>query len=131
MFEACAYWAPLLHLLLYRLGWSRPDLGVRQWFDDGKPTDDETLALLSARWDADGQLDSFAQWLWVNWMSFPVPLRNVPGVEACPRLQIHYTVLERLRGRRTPRVLRGTVSDAEPPATSRIVLRSASRRWRP
>ncbi len=104
VFEACAYWAPLLHLLLYRVGWSRPDLGVRQWFDDGKPTDDETLALLSALWDADGQLDWFAQWLWVNWTSFPVPLRNVPGAEACPRLQIHYTVLERLRGRRTPRV---------------------------
>lgn len=58
-----AYWAPILPLLLCSLGWSRPDLGLRWWYDAGKPTDDPTLALLAAVWDADGRLDAFAAWL--------------------------------------------------------------------
>lgn len=97
VFKASAYWEPLLQLLVYRLGWSRPDLGMRHWFAEGKPTEDPTLALVSALWDADGQLDWFAYWLWANWTSFLAPLRNVPGAESCPRLQMDYTMLGRLR----------------------------------
>ena len=63
---ALAYWSSLLHLLVYGFGWSRPDRGLKWWFDAGKPTDDLKLELLSDVWDADGQLEWFAAWLWTN-----------------------------------------------------------------
>lgn len=63
---ALAYWSSLLHLLVYAFGWSRPDRGLRWWYDAGKPTNDLGLALLSEVWDADGQLDWFAAWLWTT-----------------------------------------------------------------
>ena len=63
---ALAYWSSLLHLLVYGFGWSRPDRGLRWWYDAGRPTDDPKLALLSEIWDADGQLDWFAAWLWTD-----------------------------------------------------------------
>ncbi len=63
---ALAYWSSLLHLLVYGFGWSRPDRGLRWWYDAGKPTDDVQLALLSEVWDADRQLDWFAAWLWTS-----------------------------------------------------------------
>lgn len=63
VFAAAAYWDPLVHLLLYRLGWARPDLGMEWWHRAGKPTDDPTLALVAAIWDADGYLDWFVAWV--------------------------------------------------------------------
>lgn len=63
---ALAYWGSLLHLLVYAFGWSRPDRGLRWWYDAGKPTNDLRLALLSEVWDDDGQLDWFASWLWTT-----------------------------------------------------------------
>lgn len=63
---ALAYWSSLLHLLVYGFGWSRPDRGLRWWYDAGRPTDDPKLALLSEIWDADDQLDWFAAWLWTD-----------------------------------------------------------------
>ena len=63
---ALAYWSSLLHLLVYGFGWRRPDRGLKWWFDAGKPTDDLKLALLSDVWDADGQLEWFAAWLWTS-----------------------------------------------------------------
>lgn len=60
------YWGPLLHLLIYSFGWSRPDLGLRWWYDADKPTNDDRLRLLADVWDADGQLDWFAAWLWTS-----------------------------------------------------------------
>jgi hypothetical protein len=59
-----AYWSSLLHLLVYGLGWVRPDRGLRWWYDSGKPVADRTLQLISQVWGADGQLDWFAAWLW-------------------------------------------------------------------
>ncbi|MDQ6613318.1 MAG: hypothetical protein M3083_00745 [Actinomycetota bacterium] len=61
---AIGYWAALLHMLVFSLGWARPDRGLRWWYDAGKPTDDERLRLLRDVWDADGRLDWFAAWLW-------------------------------------------------------------------
>ena len=61
---ACAYWTPLVHLLSYSFGWSRPDRGLRWWYDAGKPTDDIRLALMREVWDRDGMLDWFAAFLW-------------------------------------------------------------------
>jgi len=56
------YWAPLHHLLIYRLGWSRPDRGLRWWYDNGKPTKDPTLAFLAEVWDRDQTLDRYLAW---------------------------------------------------------------------
>jgi hypothetical protein len=58
------YWAALLHMLFFSLGWARPDRGLRWWYDAGRPTDDDRLRLLHSIWDTDGQLDWFAAWLW-------------------------------------------------------------------
>ena len=63
---AHAYWGSLLHLLIYGFGWTRPDCGLRWWYDAGKPSNDPKLSLLRQVWDADGQLDWFAAWLWVG-----------------------------------------------------------------
>jgi hypothetical protein len=56
------YWTPLHHLLLYRLGWSRPDRGLRWWYDNGKPTEDPTLAFVAEVWDRDQTLDRYLAW---------------------------------------------------------------------
>jgi hypothetical protein len=56
------YWAPLHHLLLYRLGWSRPDRGLRWWYDSGKPTEDPALGLVAEVWDRDQTLDRYLAW---------------------------------------------------------------------
>ncbi len=61
-----AYWCSLLHLLVYGFGWSHPGRGLRWWYDAGKPVDEPKLALLSEVWDADGQLEWFAAWLWTT-----------------------------------------------------------------
>ena len=65
---ALAYWSSLLHLLVYSFGWSRPDRGLRWWYDAGKPTPDLRLQLISQVWDRDGQLDLLAAWLWTTAM---------------------------------------------------------------
>lgn len=61
--QSLGYWAALQYLLLYRLGWARPDQGLRWWYDQGKPLDDPTLAFISEVWDTDGHLDSYLAWL--------------------------------------------------------------------
>lgn len=66
-----AYWSALLHLMIYGFGWVRPDAGLRWWYEAGKPVTDYRLQLMSQIWDADGQLDWFAAWLWT-----PHPILN-------------------------------------------------------
>ncbi len=41
MHVGLGYWTPLLHVLLYSLGWAHPDHGLRWWYDAGKPTEDD------------------------------------------------------------------------------------------
>ena len=67
---SCGYWSGLLHMLLYSLGWARPDRGLWWWYQSGKPTDDLRLQLLAEVFDFDGQLDWFAAWLWDSPQSF-------------------------------------------------------------
>ncbi len=62
-YAAIAYWAPLMHLMAFSLGWTRPFQGLRWWYDAGQPTDDPRLALIADVWAADGQLDWFTLWL--------------------------------------------------------------------
>lgn len=85
---ALAYWSSLLHLLVYGFGWSRPDRGLRWWYDAGKPTDDIKLVSLSEVWDADGQLDWFAAWLWTtgnrSYLDRPVGSSNESNVVVDP-----------------------------------------------
>ncbi|CAO1648932.1 hypothetical protein NYA9BBAC_00084 [Salinibacterium sp. NYA9b] len=73
------YWAPLHNLLLYRLGWSRPDRGLRWWYDAGKPVDDPTLAFIAAVWDRDGRLDGYLAWLLRLESVFLDPTRSAYG----------------------------------------------------
>lgn len=61
--QALGYWGPLHYLLLNRLGWSMPHRGLMEWYDQGKPTDDSTLALVAEVWDRDGYLDVYLAWL--------------------------------------------------------------------
>lgn len=77
------YWVPLLHLMLYSLGWAHPARGLRWWYDQGKPALDPHLALMGEMWDRDGQLDWFAAWLWDGPLTSPMQLR-MPGEPASP-----------------------------------------------
>lgn len=62
---SCGYWSGLLSMLMYSLGWARPDLGLWWWYANGKPIDDDPrFEILSVVFDHDGQLDWLAAWLW-------------------------------------------------------------------
>jgi hypothetical protein len=61
--DALGYWTALLHMLIYSLGWARPDRGLRWWYDTGRPVDDPRLAVLDHVWRRDGYLEDFALWL--------------------------------------------------------------------
>lgn len=101
---ALAYWSSLLHLLVYGFGWSHPGRGLRWWYDAGKPIDDSKLALISEVWDADGQLDWFAAWLWTtgacNYITRPI------GTSSDTRVEVDADWLEgverRINESRTP-----------------------------
>lgn len=58
-----AYWTPLLHLLVYGLGWSDPAAGLVRWDGAGRPAEPGVLALLAALWSADGGLEGFGAWV--------------------------------------------------------------------
>lgn len=76
---ALAYWSSLLHLLVYSFGWTRPDGGLRWWYEAGKPVDDPRFQLVAQIWDADGQLDLFAAWLWTTQNMGTEPLVAMTG----------------------------------------------------
>jgi hypothetical protein len=48
--ELLAYWGPMLHLLVFGLGWTRPDLGLQRWHEMGQPTEHPILAVASRWW---------------------------------------------------------------------------------
>lgn len=48
--EPHSWWTPLLHLLLYRLAWPSPTVGLDRWNCDGRPLEDRGLALIEALW---------------------------------------------------------------------------------
>ena len=57
-----AYWHGLHHLLVARLGWRDPGLGLRAWHNAGRPTGDPTLAFIAAVWGRDRTLDAYIAW---------------------------------------------------------------------
>ncbi|WP_208545114.1 hypothetical protein [Rathayibacter sp. VKM Ac-2760] len=77
--QSLGYWSALQTLLLHRLGWTRPDLGLTWWYEAGKPSDDATLRTIREVWDADGNLDIILAWLLRRRAVFPV---GRPG-QAC------------------------------------------------
>ena len=58
--DTLAYWTPLLHLLCFGLGWTRPDLGLVRWMDHGSPTEDPILRLVNRWWGQERLLDFLA-----------------------------------------------------------------------
>lgn len=71
--QSLGYWGALHYLLLYRLGWSDPGKGLRDWIDGGRRTDDATLRLVDEVWGADGGLDSYVAW------TITTPMRFLEG----------------------------------------------------
>jgi hypothetical protein len=60
---ACGYWTSLLNVLIYSFGWSQPGIGLDWWLQNGRPTDDARLDLISQVWLKDGQLQWFEAWV--------------------------------------------------------------------
>lgn len=77
-FSGSGYWAPLLHLMLFSLGWAHPARGLRWWYEQGQPALDTHLSLVRDLWATDGQLDWFAAWLWDGPLTSPGQL-PMPG----------------------------------------------------
>ncbi|MEU4692282.1 hypothetical protein [Actinoplanes sp. NPDC023714] len=48
--ELIAFWAPMLHLLVFGLGWRRPDLGLERWYETGEPPIHPALSVFSRWW---------------------------------------------------------------------------------
>jgi hypothetical protein len=48
--ETLAWWTPLFHLLLFGLGWVRPDLGLARWIEHGRPDQDPVLRVVNRWW---------------------------------------------------------------------------------
>ncbi|NMO53437.1 hypothetical protein HH310_19885 [Actinoplanes sp. TBRC 11911] len=48
--ERIAYWGPFFHLVVFGMGWRRPDLGIERWHELGQPTDHPILAVVKGWW---------------------------------------------------------------------------------
>lgn len=57
------YYASLFSFLTYSFAWTRPDKGLLWWYREGRPTEDDRLALIRDSWEADGNLLGFLAWL--------------------------------------------------------------------
>lgn len=55
-----AYWAPLLQLCHFGLGWTRPDLGLSRWLEMGSPTEDPVLKVIATWWSPERLTDVLA-----------------------------------------------------------------------
>lgn len=60
--EATAWWTPMMHLMLYSLGWPSPAVGLERWDQLGRPLEDRRLALIEAVWGR--HLDAMLHHLW-------------------------------------------------------------------
>lgn len=75
------YWMPLLHMLLYRLGWMRPERGLLH-LGMFEPADyqESHLALLRVVWESDGYLDEFHTFVYGAYdANLFQPVHNVNG----------------------------------------------------
>lgn len=63
--KSCAWWETLRYLLRSLLGWRNLPAGLDWWYEDDKPSlDDSRLKLVLDRWDTRGELDYFAAREW-------------------------------------------------------------------
>lgn len=60
--QSLGYWAALEYLLHYRLGWSRPHLGLYRWIGSGRHSSDVTLRFIDAVWGCDDGLNTYYAW---------------------------------------------------------------------
>ena len=60
--DACAYWTPVVQLILWSLAWPSPALGLRRWDREGRPLEDPRLSLIEAVWGRN--LDALEHHLW-------------------------------------------------------------------
>jgi len=64
----CGYWAALLDLVVFNLGWSSPGLGFTRWQRAGMPTDHGVLRVIHDVWVADETLGAFIDWANTTWV---------------------------------------------------------------
>jgi hypothetical protein len=64
LYNRVAYWTPLLHLTSFGLGWTKPELGLWKWKQQGKPRTDPVLATVADRYGKD--IDLMFAWLAVS-----------------------------------------------------------------
>lgn len=77
-----AYWAGILYLLLFRLGWSDPARGLDWWQGQGFPDSDpqdRTLRLIKKVWVNDGRIDLLRAWLQLQQRPFMPEMTALPG----------------------------------------------------
>jgi hypothetical protein len=61
-YGASSYWFTLHYLLMYRLGWRMPGVGLARWLSDRTKTDDPVLQLVAEVWGRDGFLLDYIAW---------------------------------------------------------------------
>lgn len=62
--EAPAWWVPTLHLLRYSLGWTDPGVGLRWWYDAGRPVSDRRFRLIKEM--LGDRVDDLAAFFWLR-----------------------------------------------------------------
>lgn len=62
--ERISFFAPLLHVLMFGLGWARPDLGITRWIDLGRLVEEPVLRAVQRWWGQDA--GSFVAWMSVS-----------------------------------------------------------------
>src|SRR4051794_17359271 len=55
-----AYWAPIFQLLVFGLGWPRPDVGLARWRERGYNQEDPILRTVLRWWGKEGVVDLIA-----------------------------------------------------------------------
>jgi hypothetical protein len=60
--QSLGYWGALHYLLLYRLGWERPHLGLERWIEGGQNNNDLTLRVIDAVRGTDRTLKRYYAW---------------------------------------------------------------------
>lgn len=78
---AVAWYGPITGLLVMSFGWPSPSLGLRRWYDAGRPEWDIRFHLLNRLWGE--HLDFYAAWLWSDggqpiWVSEEIEMVDAP-----------------------------------------------------
>ncbi|WNB86439.1 hypothetical protein [Cellulomonas sp. ATA003] len=81
-----AHFSPLLHLLVFGLGWSKPDVGISRWIRSGRATNEPVLRAVQQWWADD--LAGFVEWLGVSG-SARAGIRRVLTGDPTPRPEDH------------------------------------------